>query len=270
MSSVTLRKERVEELIRLALNGRDCRDLVIDIIDEAFADDAVRFFQEMAIVKFGTETITFDWYRERFLDKEIDNVEFTESLESLTDDDVGVDLSLTWRGVSVDLDLNEALVAISALAVRRAGIRGGAWSAVSGQVEAPLMETLCRTFDVDPRFYTDSSRDDDSVREVDFYLLPPDGGRARCEMKLTGADNPEGGDGPIARGGRVFAVIALSEQNQTVCDNDDTMWTQLQTANEFLRFQDTLSELGIPHAHLDENEDHANRIERAIRATFEA
>lgn len=268
--SVTLRKERVEELIRLAINGRDCRDVVIDMIDEAFADDAVRFFQEMAIVKFGTETITFDWYRERFLDKEIDNVEFTESLESLIDEDVDIDLSLTWRGVAVRLDLNEALVAINALAVRRAGIRGGAWSAVSGQVEAPLMETLCRMFKVDPRFYTCSSRDDDSVREVDFYLLSPDGGRARCEVRLMAAGNPEGGDSPIARGVRIFVAIALSEQNQTVCDNDDTMWTQLQTANEFLRFQDTLSELGIPHTHLDENEDHAERIERAMRATLDA
>lgn len=268
--SVTLRKERVEELIRLALNGRDCRDVVIGIIDEAFADDAVRFFQEMAIVKFGTETITFDWYRERFLDKEIDNVELTESLESLLDEDVGIDLSLTWRGVAVHMDLNETLVAINALAIRRAGIRGGACSAVSGQVEAPLMETLCSVFEVDPRFYAYSSRADDLVREVDFYLLPPDGGRTRCEVKLTAAGNPDGGDGPIARGGRVFVAIALSEQNQTVCDNDDTMWTQLRTANEFLRFQDTLSELGIPHAHLDQNEDHANRIERAIRATFDA
>lgn len=267
--SVTLRKERVEELIKLALNGRDCRDVVTDIIGEAFADDVVRFFQEMAIVKFGTETITFDWYRERFLDKEIDNVEFTESLESLTDEDVGIDLSLTWRGVAVHLDLNEALVAISALAVRRAGIRGGAWSAINGQLEAPLMETLCRMFEVDPRFYAYSSRDNDSVREVDFYLLPPDGGRARCEVKLMAAGNPENSDGLIARSGRVFVATALSEQNQTVCDNDDTMWTQLQTANGFLRFQNTLSELGIPHTHLDENEDHADRIERAIRATLD-
>ena len=268
--SVTLRKERVEELIRLALNGRDCRDVIIDIIDEAFADDVVRFFQEMVIVKFGTESITFDWYRERFLDKEMDNVEFTESLESLLDEDVGIDLSLTWRGVSVDLDLNETMVAINALAVRRAGIRGGAWSEVSRRVEVPLMETLCRMFEVDPRFYTDSSRDDDSVREVDFYLLPPDGGRARCEVKLLAAGNTEGGDSQIARGGRVFVAIALSEQNQTVCDNDDTMWTQLQPPNGFLRFQNTLSALGIPHTRLDENENHADRIERAIRATFDA
>ena len=266
--SVTLRKERVEELIRLALNGRDCRDVVIDIIDEAFADDVVRFFQEMVVAKFGTESITFDWYRERFLDKEIDNVEFTESLESLTDEDVSIDLSITWRGVAVHLDLNEALVAINALAVRRAGRRVGAWSTLGKQVEAPLMETLCRVFKVDPRFYAYSSHDDDSVREVDFYLLPPDIGRARCEVKLRAAGNPESSDGRIARRGRIFVASTLSEQNKTALDNDDILWTQLQTHNGFLRFQNTLSALGIPHTRLDESEDHAERIERAIRETF--
>ena len=301
---VTLRQDTVEEIISLALNGLDHRRVVVDIIDAAFVDDSVQFFQNVVTAKIETETITFDWYREHFLDESIDNAEFAwnsglnlktiqnrrgsqarqvvideslehfdtflELLESLTDEDIGVDLSLTWRGVTVNLDLNETMVVINALAVRRAGRRGGAWSAVGKQVESPLMETLCRVFEVDPRFYTDSMRDDDSVREVDYYLLPPSGGRARCEVKLMGAGNPESSDGPIARGSRVFVASTLSEQNKVVLDSHNILWTQLQTDNGLLRFQDTLSELGIPHTHLDENEDHADRIERAMRATLDA
>lgn len=301
---VTLRKDTVEEVIRLALNGQDHRGVVIDLIDAAFVDDAVQFFQQVVTAKFGTETITFDWYREHFLDEELDNAEFAwnsglnvktiqnmrrssarqviideslehlddflELLESLTDEDIGVNLSLTWRGVTVDLDLNETMVVINALAVRRAGRRGGVWSAVGKQVEAPLMEALCRVLEVAPRHYVGSLSDDDSVREVDYYLLPPDGSRARCEVKLMGAGNPESSDGPIARGSRVFVASTLSEQNKVVLDSHDILWTELQIANGFLRFQDTLSELGIPYTRLDENEDHAERIERAIRATLGA
>lgn len=301
---VTLRDETVEEIIRLALNGQDHRGVVVDIIDAAFVDDAVRFFQNVVSAKFETETITFDWYREHFLDEEIDNAEFAwnsglnlktiqnrrgsqarqvvideslehfdtflELLESLTDEDIGVDLSLTWRGVTVHLDLNETMVVINALAVRRAGRRGGVWSMVGKQAEAPLMETMCRVFEVAPRFYSDSLSSDDSVREVDYYLLPPDGGRVRCEVKLMGAGNPESSDGPIARGSRVFVASTLSEQNKVVLESHNILWTQLQTDNGILRFQDTLSELGIPHTRLDENEDHADRIERAIRATLDS
>ncbi len=300
---VTLRKETVEEIIRLALNGRDHRDVIVDIIDAAFVDDAVQFFQKVVYAKFETESITFDWYLEHFLDEELDKGEFAwnsglnvktinnkrrttkkevvideslehfdkfiELLESLTDEDISIDLSLTWRGVTVHLDLNETMVVINALAVRRAGRRGGVWSATGKQVEAPLMETLCRVLEVDPKFYSDSLSDDDSVREVDYYLLPPDGSRARCEVKLMGAGNPESSDGPIARGSRVFVASTLSEQNKTVLDSNGILWTQLQIANGFLRFKDTLSELGIPHANLDESKDHAERIERAIRATFD-
>lgn len=300
---ITLRQETVEEIIRLALNGQDHRGVVVDLIDAAFIGDAVQFFQKVVTAKFETETITFDWYREHFLNEELDKAEFAwnsglnvktiknkrrseakqvvideslehfddflELLESLTDEDIRIDLSLTWRGVSVDLDLNETLVVINALAVRRAGRRGGVWSAVGKQVEAPLMETLCRALEVEPRFYIDSLRDDESVREVDYYLLPPDGSRARCEVKLMGAGNPESSDGPIARGSRVFVASTLSEKNKAVLASHDILWTELQTVNGFLRFRDTLSELGIPYANLDENEDHSDRIERAIRATLD-
>ena len=280
MTPIILPTDKVAEIIRRSLSGMDPCDVVIELIDEVFVDDVVRFHKQLAFTKLRDESITFDWYREHFLDAEIDKTaigesvehldDFLELLESLTDADISVNLSLAWSGVTVHLDLNEAMVVINALAVRRAGRRGGVWSAVGKQLEAPLMETMCRVLEVDPRHYIGSLSDDDSVREVDYYLLPPDGSRARCEVKLMGAGNPESSDGPIARGSRVFVASTLSEQNKVVLDSYNILWTQLQTPNGFLRFQDTLSELGIPHTRLNENEDHADRIERAIRATLDA
>ena len=301
---ITLRKDTAEEIIRLALNGQDHRGVIVDIIDATFVDDAVRFFQNVVTAKFETETITFDWYREHFLDEEIDKAEFAwnsglnlktignkrgseakrvvidegldhidkflELLESLTDDDISVDLSITWRGVTVSLDLNETLVVINALAVRRAGRRGGAWSTLGKQVEAPLMETLCRVFDVAPAHFTRALSDDNSLREIDYYLLSPSGRRTKCEVKLMGRGNPESADAIHARETDVFLASKLSELNKTQFDNAGVLWTQLQTHNGFLRFQNTLSALGIPHTRLDESENHTDRIERAIRATFDA
>lgn len=300
---VTLRKETVEEIIRLALNGQDHRGVVVDLIDAAFIGDAVQFFQKVVTAKFETETITFDWYREHFLDEGIDKAEFAwnsglnlktignkrgsqakrvvideglnhldkflELLESLTDDDISIDLSITWRGVTVNLDLNETMVVINALAVRRAGRRGGAWSTTGKQVEGPIMETLCRTFDVNPIHFTRALSDDNSLREIDYYLIAPNGRRVKCEVKLMGKGNPESADAIHARETDVFLASTLSELNKTQFDNAGVLWTQLQIPNGFLRFQDTLSALGIPHTRLDENEDHSDRIERAIRATLD-
>ena len=301
---ITLRKDTAEEIIRLALNGQDHRGVIVDIIDATFVDDAVRFFQNVVTAKFETETITFDWYREHFLDEGIDKTEFAwnsglnlktignkrgsqakrvvidegldhidkflELLESLTVEDVSIDLSITWRGVTVHLDLNETMVVINALAVRRAGRRGGAWSTLGKQVEAPLMETLCRVFDVAPAHFTRALSDDSSLREIDYYLLSPSGRRTKCEVKLMGKGNPESADAIHARETDVFLASTLSDLNKTQLDNAGVLWTQLQIPNGFLRFQNTLSALGIPHTRLDESEDHTDRIERAIRATFDA
>ncbi len=299
---VTLRKDTAEEIIRLALSGQDHRGVIVDIIDATFVDDTVRFFQHVVEAKFETETITFDWYREHFLDEEIDKAEFAwnsglnlktignkrgsqarqivideslehfdkflELLESLTDDDVSVDFSITWRGVTVNLDLNETIVVINALAVRRAGRRGGTWSTLGKQVEAPLMETLCRTFDVVPRHFTRALSDDKSLREIDYYLIAPNGRRAKCEVKLMGRGNPEGADAIHARESDVLMASTLSDLAKIQLDNAGVLWTELQTPNGFLRFQHTLSALGIPHTRLDQNEDHTDRIERAIQATL--
>ena len=298
--AVTLRRDAVAEVIRRVLAGRDHRDVVVDLIDAEFLSDVLEFFEQVVRAKMRKHHITMDWYREHFLNVHVDKREFAmngglnmktitnkrksarkeivieetldhydkflELIDSLSDDRVNIDLSLTLGNVTVQLDLNESLVVINALAVRRAAIRGGAWSTAGKRVEAPLMETLCRLFEVEQRYFTRALADDDSLREVDYYLLQPNGDRAKCEVKLMGRGNPESADAIHARDTKVFVASTLSDTNKRQLDDAGVLWTELQVENGFLRFQRTLDGLGIPHTPRDEFSD--GEIENAIRRTL--
>jgi hypothetical protein len=49
--------------------------------------------------------------------------------------DIDITLTIKFRGVSVDLNINESLIVINTLAVKRAELRGGAWSTAGKQVD---------------------------------------------------------------------------------------------------------------------------------------
>ena len=300
--AVTLRRDAVAEILRHVFSGEDHRDFVVDMIDATFVSYVLEFFEEVVHAKMRSQAITMDWYREHFLDtrlskeqfawnsginvKTIDNkrgttkrqIVITESLthfnkfvqliESLQDDQLNVDLSLTLGGVTVHLDLNESLIVINALAVWRAALRGGAWSSMGKRVEGPLMETLCRVFDVEPQCFTRALAEDNSLREIDYFLLPPDRTRAKCEVKMMGKGNPEGADTIYARDTDVFVASTLSETNKLQLNEAGVHWTELQTEGGYLRFQQTLSALGIPHTPLARGGDHSARIESAITAAL--
>ena len=300
--ALTLRKDTVAEIIRRLLAGRDHRDVVVDLIDAEFISDAIQFFEHVIHAKIRQQEVNLDWYRSHFLNDSLDKREFAwnsglnmktiknkhqserreiviqeslhhydkflELIDSLSDDVINIDLSLTLRGVTVHLDLNESLVVINALAVRRAATRGGLWSTAGKRVEAPLMETLCRIFEVQDGCFTRALAQDDSLREVDYYLVSPDGCRARCEVKLMGQGNPESADAIHARDTDVFVASTLSVTNRVQLDEARVLWTELQVPNGFLRFQDTLRTLNIAHTELDKGSDHIARIDRAVRYTL--
>lgn len=300
--SLTLRRDMVATIIRRAVSGRDHRDIVIDMLDAAFVSDVISFFEQVVYAKVRDTSITQDWYRDHFLDEAMNKGEFAvngglnmktiqnkhksttrqividetlkhydkflELVDSLSDDSINVDLSITFRDVTVHLNLNESLLVINALAVRRAALRGGFWSTAGKQVEGPLMEVLCRVFGVDERHFTKSLADDSSLREVDYYLLPPDGSKVKCEVKLMGTGNPESADAVVARGSKVFVASTLSQTNKTQLDSRGVLWTQLQEPNGFIRFRETLRALRIPYSELDEGTDHIHRIERAIKRSL--
>ena len=301
---ITLKPVTVGEIIRVALLGHDHRAIVGSLIDQLFVADVLEFFKKVVISKIDSQSITTDWYEREFMSDSLDKKEiawnsgtnvktisnsrgstrknivleeaylhhrkFIELVNAFDEGEIGITLGLTFNDVTVDLDLSESFVVINALAVRRSGIRGGAWSSVGKQVEGPLMKALCAIHGVDRSSYRQTSIDDNPMREVDFYLVTNEGQEAKCEVKLMGYGNPESADAVVARGSEVFVASTLSDLNKRQLDGRGVHWTELQSPNGFVRFGKTLTALGIPHSALRDDVDHSDKIEAAITALFAA
>ena len=170
------------------------------------------------------------------------------SISTLIDNQQEIDLTLTikFRGVSVELNLNESLIVINTLAVKRAALRGGLWSTAGKRVEKYLMTTLCKLFQV-PFEHFDQSKIPMSLRVVDFYLIK--GNKYyRCEVKLMGKGNPESADAIFARESDIFVADKLSELNKKQAVNLNVKWVELRSKNGYKRFEQILSNLEIPHS----------------------
>lgn len=206
----------IRAVIALILQGQDHRDLIVNAIDRLFVQQALSIFAKVVQAKLQGDSISSDWYRAAFLEQERNPMDIAwnaginvktvtnkrrtatreivieesmahyeqlkQLIDSLAEDELDLELTLTLRGVSVRLNLTETVVVINALAVRRAGLRGGAWSSIGKSVEGPLMETICRAFRASEQRFTRSIESDGSLREVDFNLFAPDGERVKCEV----------------------------------------------------------------------------------------
>ncbi len=170
-----------------------------------------------------------------------------DAIISLTEqDDLDVTLTIKFQNVSVDLNINESLIVINTLAVKRSAIRGGLWSTAGKQVEKPLMTTLCALFQV-PQKYYDQGNLPDSQRESDFYLFDDAGEGFPCEVKLMGKGNPESADAVYARGSRVLVANTLSELNKKQMDENGIFWVELKEVDDYKRFGQVLNALSIPY-----------------------
>ena len=60
-----------------------------------------------------------------------------ESISKLIENQPEIDLTLTikFRGVSVELNINESLIVINTLAVKRAALGGGLWSTAGKELK---------------------------------------------------------------------------------------------------------------------------------------
>jgi hypothetical protein len=179
--------------------------------------------------------------------------EFAESLEEEF-------CNLQWSSNSKHgkLSLVETFLIINTLAVKRAAIRGGAWSAIGKRVEKPLMLTLCEIFQVpkenyDVKIKNKTASKDDFVREIDFYLRKDqiNSSQFKCEVKLMGHGNPESADAVIARDSAIFVADKLSDTNKKQLNSLKVKWVELRSENGFMRFGDVLTDLGIPHTKPD-------------------
>ena len=271
----------IKNIIRKLLAGEDYRSEIVTLLDAEFLQYVIAFFKRVACAKLESENITVDWYKKELLFsdsltkeeiavhsglnmKTISNMynstskkivleaslehydALYEAIISLTEqDDFDVTLTIKFRNVSVDLSINESLIVINTLAVKRSALRGGLWSTAGKQVEKPLMIALCALFQV-PKKYFDQGNLPDSQRESDFYLFDDTGKGFPCEVKLMGKGNPESADAVYARGSRVLIANTLSDLNKEQMDANGILWVELKETDDYKRFEHVLNALSIP------------------------
>ncbi len=300
---MTLTEQVTKDIIRRLLKGEDYRIEVVALINAEFLQFAIDFFKKVAQAKIESKSIDGDWYKGTFLNESLSSKEIainsglnTKTINNMynttakkvvidasnehydvlynaiselirNENDIDLTLTIKFRQVSIDLTINESLLVINTLAVKRAELRGGFWSTAGKRVEKPLMLTLCKLFQVSEENYAVKlKRTQTEVaettfeREIDFYLVGQ-GEQYRCEVKLMGKGNPESADAVIARGSRVFVADKLSDTNKKQFDSLNVCWVELRNHNGFHAFEEVLETLGIPHGPLlDVSEENLESI----------
>lgn len=228
------------------------------------------------------KNIDFEWYKDSFLDENLQaediaihsglnkktihnmrkssakNIVIEESKKHIdllidsinrllqVEPEISSTLKLRIDGKSVELNLNEILLVVNTLAVKRSGLRGGAWSSAGKRVEKCLMETLCRLYSVPSECYSHGDVSARSSREVDFYLKQGNISY-KCEVKLMGSGNPESADAVFARESKVFVADKLSNANKRQLSDWGIHWVELRSDDGFRRFATVLKNLEIEY-----------------------
>lgn len=298
----------IKRIIFKLLKGEDHRSEIGNIISTSLLKFAVDFFKKIISAKIDGKDIHEDWYKKYFIEsgkfrkvdlahfsglnmKSIENIynstkkeivldaslknydAFLEMIEELTENGNCPEITLTlkFKKASVDLNLSESLVVINVLAVKRAAIRGGAWSAMGKAVEKPLMITLCKLFGVPNNYYQklQNNAKNNDYREVDFYLIGSDKNEYKCEVKLMGKGNPESADSPHARFSKIFVADTLSQKGKKQLDDAGIYWVALAEKNGYHKFKDILSDIKVPYNHNIRLDDFDNDyLEKTITASM--
>ncbi len=303
---MTLTQQVTKRIIKKLLKGDDYRIEIVTGINAEFLQFAIDFFKSVAEAKLNNRNIDVDWYKKEMLDldlspdeiainsglnkKTITNMynsgkreivieaayEHYDTLYNAIDEltkieDLNLTLQIKFNKVSVELNINESLIVINTLAVKRAALRGGLWSTAGKQTEGPLMITLCKLYDVPDAYYSIKPRakkvnKGDVNREVDFYLKTGDK-EYKCEVKLMGKGNPESADAVIARDSAVFIADKLSDQNKAQLNRLGVEWVELRSEKGFRKFKEILDKFGIPNKPIDEK-DMEEKIEDVLTNLF--
>jgi hypothetical protein len=279
---MTLTDNVVKNIIRRLMKSQDYRVEVVALINAEFLQYAIEFFKRVIEAKLKNQKVTTDWYRAEFLNpnlpsdeliinsglnkKTISNMynsarreivleatqehyaQLYDAINSLVEQGSDIDITLTikFNQVSVELNISESLIVINTLAVKRAELRGGAWSTAGKQVEKLLMLTLCNLYRV-PQANYELTGLTDAQREVDFYLIGNNTKRYHCEVKLMGKGNPESADATIARATDVFVADKLSELNKQQLTKLKIRWVELRSTQGYRKFGSILQQLDVPH-----------------------
>jgi hypothetical protein len=285
-----LTNEVNKEIIRKLLHAEDYRIEIVSLIDAEFLTFAVDFFKTVHSSKIQSkDSKNLDWYKSTMLNEDLSKEEIAinsglnmktisnmfnsgtketvisasiphfKSLIDLIDaylknsQGLYAEFQITINDTKVSFNFEELLVVLNTIAVKRAALRGGAWSTAGKRVEKPLMFALCRLFGVDKNNYSirSSGREISNLdfeREIDFYLISSNKKRTehKCEVKLMGIGNPESADAVIARDSSVFIADKLSVTNKRQLDSRKVHWVELRSKDGFMKFENVLKNLGIP------------------------
>lgn len=291
---MTVKYHVVKNIVTRVIKSQDYRIEIVNLLNAEFLQFTIDFFKKVVEAKLASKDITIDWYKNAFLSENLSpeeicinsglnkktisnmyrsatkqividaSIEHFESLynsiQALVNNEHEIDLTLTikFKGVSVDLNVNESLIVINTLAVKRAALRGGLWSTAGKRAEKYLMLTLCKLYKVSPNNYNAEhfvkNRELDVDREIDFYLKNK-GKEYKCEVKLMGQGNPESADVIIARDSDVFVADTLSQQNKNQCEQRDVCWVACRDTDGYKRFKLALDKFGIPYTDYNGNLD---------------
>ena len=176
-----------------------------------------------------------------------------------------ITLTIKLRGVGVDLSLEESLIVINSLAVKREQIRGGMWSSAGKQVEAPLMAALCLLHQVDRRHWR-LAEPGEFPHQIDFVLMSH-GKQYLCEVKLMGKGNPESAKAAHAHDASLLVADRLSEQAKQSLTKNNIEWVELAERDGYTRFGRVLDRFNIERAQAAGLDALDEIIEQAIEYT---
>lgn len=282
---MTLTQQVTKNIVKKLIGGEDYRIEIVTLINAEFLQFAIDFFKRVAAAKLSNQDITVDWYKKEMLSLELTSDEIAihsglnrktitnmfnsgkrevvinasydhydtlyQAIDDLTKvEDLNLTLHIKFNKVSVELDINESLIVINTLAVKRAALRGGLWSTAGKQTEGPLMLTLCHLYQVPKENYAvklkaKRVRKGEVNREIDFFLIEGENTH-KCEVKLMGKGNPESADAVIARDSKVFVADKLSNQNKAQLEGLGVEWVELRDEVGCNRFYEVLQNLNIP------------------------
>lgn len=277
--------EIVKNTVNKLIKGQDYREEVVNSITTTFFDFCLEFFKKVLDAKIKSQQLNLDWYKENFISEDLPKEEFVinaglnrktikniygteekkiaidvsrtnyEYIKQLVDDigsgEINIKISLTYNNIHVDLNLQESLIVINALATKKVAIRGGAWSSIGKKVEKPLIDKLCEISKV-PANYIDNStfkkdKTKDVDREIDYKLFSRSKQMYKIEVKLMGRGNPESADVVIARDTAILIADTLSQQNKNQCKQLNVEYVELKGNNNIKQdFEAVLQRLDIP------------------------
>lgn len=282
--------EKLKGIAYKLIMGEDYRTDFNDYIEKQFLDFAISFFNKILNAKLEDKEITEDWYKETFLSESVEKsliatsaglnlktignifgsqsksvvLNFANShyenlketiVSLLKNHDFDINLKISFKKISVELNASESLIVINALTVARSQINGGAWSSLGKRIELPLMLGFVGLLKIPRKYYFVRGDSDRPVtlRETDFFFkenaitekpIP-------VEIKLMGKGNPESADGAIARESKIFFAYKLSEQNKNNLSQRSIAFVELAGGNSVEQLQSILPKFGIEFSPID-------------------